>query len=201
VHAGVPRRERATRTREQRILSHESDTTRPVVIRAKRLQAAVLVVLLAVALACTADPKVFLWIPPEATILRTASSHRRGHADVAFTVPLSDLSQRDLFIARLSLQLEQNRWRRRSHQYLNPTHATSFEEGWKRQRGGGLRMSPPIGAPKRNPESYRWDGEWDDAEGNVIGYHLFAYHLPEGLGAEIRSYAAYVPVKLVLEGH
>jgi hypothetical protein len=164
-----------------------------------RIRAAALV-LVAVTLACTAgvDPKSFLWIPPEATILRPATSNQRGIASVGFTIPLSDLSQRDAFIAQLSQRLAEAGWRRRSREYLNPTFATSFEEGWKRAGGGLL---PPAGAPKRNRESYLWSGEWDDAGvKNVIHYSLFAYHLPEGLGAEIRISAEYVPLKLVMDG-
>ena len=156
-------------------------------------------VLLAVTLACRAgvDPKSFLWIPPEATILWPATSNQRGIANVAFTIPLSDLGQRDAFTARLSQRLEEAGWRRRSREYLNPTVATSFEEGWKRAGGGLL---PPAGAPKRKPGSYRWTGQWDDAEGkNVIHYRLFAYYLPEGLGAQIRISAEYVPLKLVMD--
>ena len=158
------------------------------------------VVLLALTLACAADadPKAFLWIPPEATILRAATSYERGNADVGFTIPLSDLSQRDTFTAGLSQRLEKSGWRRRSREYMNPHRITSFGEGWKRG-GGGMRL--PDGAPKRRSfETYKWRGEWEDADGNVIQYSLFAYYLPAPQGAEIRIYNAYVPAKLVMAG-
>ena len=53
----------------------------------------------------------------------------------------------------------------------------------------------------RTTEVYTWTGEWDDAEGNVVHYNLTGYHQRrEDLRGEIRSYAAYVPAKVVSEG-
>ena len=151
------------------------------------------VVVLAATLAC-ADPRTLLWVPPGATIILPATAHPSGNADVSFTIPIANLNQKEAFTARLSQRLEETRWRRRSHQYLNPTDATSFDEGWKRA-GGGVRLSS---GPSSEP--FTWHGEWEDVEGNVIQYRLLASHLREGEGDEIRSYAAYVPVELVKAG-
>jgi hypothetical protein len=55
------------------------------------------VVLLVVTAACAAgaDPRKMLWIPPEAAIMLDATSYPSGNADVAFTVAISDLSQKE----------------------------------------------------------------------------------------------------------
>ena len=174
------------------------------------VRVAVLVTLLAVTLACKgekpdrrhpaadADPRMLLWVPPEAAIIRTASSYKSGRADVAFTIPISDSSDLSTFTARLSKHMQETGWRQRKRQYMNPHLATSFEEGWGRG-GGGIR--PPIASPMRTTEAYRWTGEWDDAAGNVMFYSLTGYHQRrEDLNGEIRSYAAYVPAKIVVEG-
>ena len=153
-------------------------------------------VLLAVALACRAgvDPRSFLWVPPEASILFPAASHPSGNAEVSFTIPITDVGQQEAFTARLSQQLERSRWRQRTHQYSNPTKVTSFKEGW-RIGGGGVRLP----GAKQSGGTYRWHGEWEDNEGNVIQYSLDAFHGTDGQG-QIRIFAMYVPVKLVLEG-
>jgi hypothetical protein len=183
--------------------------SKAALIGAVLVRPAVVVTLLAVTVACegeksygrqaigAADPKTLLWVPTEATILRAANSDKRGGASVAFTIPVSDRSHLAAFAARLSKHLQEIGWRQRKRQYLNPHMATSFEEGW-RPGGGGIR--PPSGSPMRTTEVYKWTGEWDDAEGNVMYYGLTGYHQRrKDLMGELRIIAAYVPAKVVLE--
>jgi hypothetical protein len=156
-------------------------------------RAVVIAVVLAATCECV-DHRTLLWVPPEAAIIRPATVYPSGNVEVSFTLPIANFNQKDAFTARLSQRLEQTRWRRRSHQYLNPIRATSFDQGWKRA-GSGIRH--PTG---RSSEPYTWNGEWEDVEGNVIQYTLLASPLREGEGDQIRCYAAYVPVELVRAG-
>jgi hypothetical protein len=153
-------------------------------------------VLLAVMLACTpgVDPKSLLWIPLEAAIMFPVASYPSGNIEVSFTIPITDVAQQEAFTARLLQKLERSGWRRRTHQYLNPTVVTSFKEGW-RTGGGGVRLP----GARQNAGNYKWHGEWEDTEGNVIQYSLQAFHYTDGQG-QLRIFAMYVPVKLVLAG-
>ena len=74
--------------------------------------------------------------------------------------------------------------------YLNPHIPTSFENGWSRRQSGILHLEPG-GQPIQEEAYYEWRGEWEDAEGNVITYSLFAQ------GQRLKGYAAGVPKRLV----
>jgi hypothetical protein len=165
--------------------------------RRQWVQASIVVSVSAVTLACLGsnDPSSSLWIPAEATILRPATVYRSGNAEVSFTVAIAEFNDRDAFTARLTKQIEGSGWRRRSWQYLNPTHPLSFE--WERG-GGGVRIQGHH--PKRTVETRLWRGEWDDADGNVLEYSLLAMRVAEGPGHGIRAFAAYIPAALALAG-
>jgi len=44
------------------------------------------------------------------------------------------------------------------------------------------------------------EGEWDDADGNVLEYSLLAMRVAEGPGHGIRAFAAYIPAELARAG-
>lgn len=121
--------------------------------------------------------------------------HRKGNAEVSFTIPLAEFSDRDAFPARLSQHVERLGWRRRHWQFLNPTHALTFD--WERS-GGGVQIA--RNDPKRTVDFGKWRGEWDDAQGNVLEYHVWAFRVAKGPGHHLRVFAAYIPADLVKAG-
>ena len=127
--------------------------------------------------------------------MRPVAVHRKGNAEVSFTLPLAEFSDREAFPTRLSQHVEGLGWRRRRWQYLNPTHALTFD--WERS-GGGLWI--PGNNPKRTVEFRRWRGEWDSVDGNVLQYYVSAFRVAEGPGHYLRVFAAYIPADLVQAG-
>ena len=71
---------------------------------------------------------------------------------------------------------------------------TSFKEGWRKGGGGVL-----LRGARHSAGNYNWHGEWEDTQENVIQYSLSAFHYTDGQG-QLRVFAMYVPVKLVLAG-
>lgn len=167
------------------------------VIRSRWVWAAIVCSVSAVTLTylLRTDPRSFLWIPAEATILRPLAVYPAGNAEVSFTVPLTEFSDRDAFTAQLTKRIDASGWRRRRWQYLNPTRPLSFE--WE-FGGGGLNIGRDH--PKRTFDTRRWMGEWDDANVNVLQYSLLAIRVAEGPGHNIRAFAGYFPAELVRAG-
>jgi hypothetical protein len=133
---------------------------------------AIVFVLILTGSACAERPRPALpfWMPAGSEIdvgsLRP-SKYGTGHLGFITAMPKTEL------VEALTRHFEQAGWHPRKEQYLNPGYITSFNVGWDYHG--------------------QWIGEWEDSEGNVITYHLWAARDSE----TVKAYGEFVTPAVV----
>lgn len=138
-----------------------------------------------------------LWLPALAQVRGDAAGPAEVHngravyVDGIAAVVFSIDSDQDELSRAIVEHFAATGWRQRRMQYLNPSVATSFEQGWQ-DHGGGVAFNHR--AHSGPPQPYRrWQGEWEDSGGNLITYHL------GGQGRRLHGYASYTPRPVLVE--
>ena len=138
-----------------------------------------------------------LWLPERAAVQRDlcrpiAIKNRRsiymdGSAAIVFSIESGREELSDAIVSHFA----NVDWHPRSTQDLNPGLPTSFERGWETTGGGGLVPLGPEGEAVRAKPYYQWNGEWENARGDIVRYML------GGQGRQLRGYADYAPRSVV----
>ena len=139
-----------------------------------------------------------LWLPAEAVIRPDAarpvavkngrSVYVDGSSGVAFAID----GERQQISDRLVQHFAREGWRQRDTQLMNPQIATSFAAGWESDGGGLIQMDPAGRAAPQEPY-LKWQGEWEDARGDMVSYGL------GGQGRQLYGYASSLPHDVVVE--
>jgi hypothetical protein len=113
-----------------------------------------------------------------------------GTGDVIYQLEVDP--ENDAYTPALRQRLASRGFRPRPWAWMAPLRPTGVEAGWVIPIGGCLMaVRGPDDPP--SPVSRQWSGEWADAAGNVVEYHVGAN------GRQGRVYATYVPAAVVAE--
>jgi hypothetical protein len=133
-----------------------------------------------------------LWVPPSASIRGDArlpflvkdgrSVYWDGSGSVTFDVDTNP----EPLSASVVAHFAGTEWQPRATQYLNPQMATSFERGWQSRCSCVIQVDANDN-PLPHREYHEWEGEWQNARGDIVVYHL------GGLDDDLHGYAEYVP--------
>jgi hypothetical protein len=139
-----------------------------------------------------------LWLPRGAVLRDDISSaplikdgrsiYKDGSGHVSFTIDTADVNPEQVS-ASLIEHFAGTDWQQRPNQYMNPHMPTSFKDGW-RDRCACVLVLDEQGNPIHR-HAYEWVGEWQNARGDVVGYHL------NGVNDELHAYASYTPHRIV----
>jgi hypothetical protein len=139
-----------------------------------------------------------LWTPTAARLEEDAArpmrikSGRSIYVDGTGAVTFTVVGECDVITRDITDHFNDTQWRRRSRQDLNPQFETSFESGCQ-PYGGGLLQLDTTGRPVPRGPYYRWHGEWENENGDVLTYML------GGEDRQWRGHATYVPRPVIEE--
>jgi hypothetical protein len=144
------------------------------------------------AASCTqpVPPEDLLWVPPDSAI-DARSAYKDGSAYVGFTIAGPEPEE---LTTRLMQHFQQPVWHPRSTQWLNPGLATSFVGGWS-HACACVFMTDDQGIIVSPNGTDEWTGEWEDKQGDVITYHLNAFHYDVSTRDYLRGHAEYVAAR------
>jgi hypothetical protein len=136
------------------------------------------------------DPTL-LWAPPEAKVELAPHVYLDGSADLRFAMgPGAD---RDQLSQALMRHFGQGAWQQRTTMRRGGS-PPSFQDGWQTFPGGGVLNMDNQGRPLISESRY-WHGEWENARGETIAYHLAETRYPDTSRNRLIGYATYLPAR------